>query len=278
LAGASPAAAQEDDAARQSTVQQMMAAGSGRRLDTEARARFGVGQSLYTSGRFAESAREFEAAYELSHRPELLFNIYVANRDDNDLEKAVPALRAYLAAMPSSLPNRINLEARLQAMDATLAERAAQAEASAQQAAEIVAAHERAAAAEAAQRSAERAVRPPAEPRFRLSLPGVVIGGAGIAAAIGGFVAGGLVLGKVSELEASCPGNRCPATARATYDSAQTLVTVADVLLIGGAVLAAGGLVMVLLRVGTPREEEARVAPVASCGPTGCLAGVEGTF
>jgi len=267
---ASQAAAQQDA----TTVQQMQAAGADTQMDTAARARFRVGQTLYESGRFAESAREFEGAYELSHRPELLFNVYVANRDDNNLDKAVPALRAYLAAMPATLPNRINLEARLQAMETTLAERATAAQQSEAQTAEVAAAQERARAAEAAQRETEV---PPA-PGFQLSIPGAIIGGVGVAAAIGGFVVGALALGKVSDLEAMCPNDECPASAQGTYDSAQTLVTVSDILVIGGAVLAAAGLTMVLLGIGAPGESEAGATAMASCGPTGCIAGVAGRF
>lgn len=274
LALSAPAAAQQDAA----TVQQMQAAGTGTQMDTEARARFRVGQSLYESGRFAESAREFEGAYELSHRPELLFNVYVANRDDNNLEKAVPALRAYLAAMPETLPNRINLQARLEAMEATLGERAAAAQASQQQAAEITAAQERAAAAEAAQREAEREAQPPPDRGFQLSIPGVIIGGVGVAALAGGLIVGALALGKVSDLEAMCPDDRCPPEASDTFDSAQTLVTTADILIIGGAVLAAAGLTMVLFGIGAPGESEAGASAMASCGPTGCVAGVSGRF
>lgn len=255
----------------------MQAAGADAQMDTAARARFRVGQTLYESGRFAESAREFEGAYELSHRPELLFNVYVANRDDNNLDKAVPALRAYLAAMPATLPNRINLEARLQAMEATLAERATALQQSDAQAAEVTAARERAAAAEAAQRDAAEPDAPPPT-GFQLSIPGAIIGGVGVAAAIGGFVVGALALGKVSDLEEMCPGDVCPASAQGTYDSAQTLVTASDILVIGGAVLAVAGLTMVLLGIGAPGDSDAGATPMASCGPTGCIAGVAGRF
>ncbi len=279
FAFAAPAAAQQaTTAAQQATVQQMQAAGAGAQMDVEAREHFRVAQPLYESGRFAEAAREFEAAYQLSHRPELLFNVYVANRDANDLDKAVPALRAYLAAMPTTLPGRVNLEARLSAMDATLAERASAAQASAEQAAAVAAAQQRAADAEAAQHQAERVARARPSAGFQVSIPGVVVGGVGVAAALSGFVVGALALGKVSDLESVCPANVCPASARGTYDSAQTLVTASDVLIIGGAVLAVGGLAMVLLGVGAPSDDGAGASAMASCGPTGCLAGVSGRF
>lgn len=49
--------------------------------DEQARAHFRVGQSMYDAGRFAEAAHEFEEAFRLSQRSELLFNAYVAFRD-----------------------------------------------------------------------------------------------------------------------------------------------------------------------------------------------------
>jgi tetratricopeptide (TPR) repeat protein len=261
------------------TTQQMEAAGANAQLDSSARARFRVGQSLYESGRFAEAAREFEGAYELSRRPELLFNVYVANRDDNNLEKAVAALRDFLAQMPAELPNRLNLQARLEAMEATLAERASAAEATAQHVAAAAAAHERAAAAEAARQEAERDAAVQRERSFRLSVPGAVIGGVGVATAAAGFVVGALALGKVSDLEAVCVDNVCPSSARETYDSAQSLVTTADVLIIGGSVLAAAGLSLVLLQIGVSDDEEPATASAsASCGPTGCTAFISGRF
>jgi len=280
--GATPQAAPRDGA----TTQQMEAAGANTQLDSSARARFRVGQSMYESGRFSEAAREFEAAYELSRRPELLFNIYVANRDDNNLDKAVTALRAFLAAMPAELPNRLNLEARLQAMEATLAERTAAAEATAEQAAAAAAAHERAATAEAARQEAERDAAVQRERSFRLSVPGAVIGGVGVATAAAGFVVGALALGKVSDLEAVCVDNVCPPSAQGTYDSAQALVTTADVLIIGGSVLAAAGLSLVLLQIGVSDDDEPAasasasrsVSASASCGPTGCTALISGRF
>ena len=65
-------------------------------LETEARARFQLGQLYYTQARFAEAAAEFEAAYAIHPHPLLLHNIYLARRDLGDVAGATEALRRYL--------------------------------------------------------------------------------------------------------------------------------------------------------------------------------------
>ena len=61
-----------------------------------ARMRYQAGLAKYDAGLFAEAAEEFEAAYQASPRPELLYNIYLARRDAGQTERAIDALRRYL--------------------------------------------------------------------------------------------------------------------------------------------------------------------------------------
>src|SRR5690606_17209085 len=49
--------------------------------DATAKAHFDAGSGHYTAGRFDEAGAEFMKAYELSKRPKLLFNAYLAFRD-----------------------------------------------------------------------------------------------------------------------------------------------------------------------------------------------------
>ena len=49
--------------------------------DEAARRHFRLGQAYYQNGQFPEAAAEFEQAYQLSGRPQLLYNIYLAHRD-----------------------------------------------------------------------------------------------------------------------------------------------------------------------------------------------------
>jgi hypothetical protein len=80
--------------------------------DAEAHALFEAGQLAYTSGRFDDALADFSAAYELSHRADLLYNIGQCHdylRHDRD---ALAAFEGYLAAVPEA-PTRAVVEARV---------------------------------------------------------------------------------------------------------------------------------------------------------------------
>src|SRR5687768_16190217 len=70
--------------------------------DLQARGHFRLGREFYGQGRFAEAAKEFEIAYGLSGRGSLLYNVYLAYRDAQDVPNAARALRGYLAAVPDA--------------------------------------------------------------------------------------------------------------------------------------------------------------------------------
>jgi hypothetical protein len=69
--------------------------------DAEARQRFGHGQDLYALGQYRDALAEFTAAYELSHRPLLLFNMAECERLDGDLDRARADYQRYLTAEPN---------------------------------------------------------------------------------------------------------------------------------------------------------------------------------
>ena len=79
--------------------------------DQQARGHFRLGRELYGQGRFREAAQEFEVAYGMSGRSQLLFNVYLAYRDAQDTQNAARALRGYLSAVPDA-PDREHLTAR----------------------------------------------------------------------------------------------------------------------------------------------------------------------
>ena len=87
-----------------------------------ARSHFRVGQLLYSEGRFADAAAEFEQAYFLSNRTPLLYNAFIAYRDANDLEHAIVVLDEYLRREPN-IEDAVALQRRLNAMRATLESR-----------------------------------------------------------------------------------------------------------------------------------------------------------
>src|SRR5688500_8532502 len=70
--------------------------------DDEARRHFRLAEAHYANASFEEAAREFEEAYRLSQRPQLLYNIYLAYRDAADIDHAADALRRYLELVPDA--------------------------------------------------------------------------------------------------------------------------------------------------------------------------------
>jgi tetratricopeptide (TPR) repeat protein len=239
--------------------------------DEQARAHFRVGRQRYEEGRFAEAARDFQEAYNLSRRAALLYNVYVAWRDAGDKPMAAEALRQYLAGMPPELPERASLEARLRSLDEEIAQNESlQAQANEARARadeerrQREAAEARAREEEARRRQAERG-----DPTF-----GWILTASGGALLVGSAITGILALGRVGELEDNCPGDRC----RAGFDlegerrSARNMVRITDILWISGAAIAATGLVLVMLSGGDDEEEAAAPAAGAMCGPDGCSA------
>lgn len=242
--------------------------------DNRARAHFKVGTSLYESGRFKEAAAEWESAYALSKRDALLYNIYVANRDASDLPKAIDALRRYLATDAVDPTQRLNLEARLRAMqgsvDAANEAKAADSTPPPSAAEPTTPAQPAPAAAPGNESSSSSSVLPVAL---------VITGGA--------LVAGGLVMGlvtnaKVSKIEDSCPKDLCPPSFELEDErsGARTFAGVTDLLLVSGALVTTVGVVLWLMN-GEPSTEQAPSAsmtPALACATTGCAASFTGSF
>lgn len=258
----------------QSTMRQMQASANAQ-MDAQARARFRVGQSLYETGRFQEAATEFAAAYQLSQRPQLLFNLYVAYRDASDIPHATEALRNYLAAMPADIDDRLNLEARLRSMEAVVAQQQQDQQArqdAANQPQPVATPAQTAAIAEPMNESREL----PA-PETHRSPVGLIVAGVGGALLVTGAITGVLAMGKVRDLESVCVNGLCPQSAVETRDSARTLVTITDVMLIGGGVLTVGGFAYWLFG---PKQTETAPSASASafCNGSSCMVSVQGQF
>lgn len=88
---------------------------------------------------------------------------------------------------------------------------------------------------------------------------GFVVAGIGVAAAIGGVITGVMANGSYSDLEAACPQRVCASqTDLDRASSVNTLAGLTNALLIGGGVLTAAGVVMIV--VGKPRAETVQVS------------------
>jgi hypothetical protein len=87
----------------------------------------------------------------------------------------------------------------------------------------------------------------------------------GGAALVGGVVTGVLAKSKSNSATGQCTGTVCPTAAESNFDSASSLAHVTNILWIGGGVLAATGLTLVL--VGSHRAEDAPAAARVELAP-----------
>jgi tetratricopeptide (TPR) repeat protein len=81
-----------------------------------AKAHYKTGELYYERGRFPDAAREFEEAYRLSKKPELLFNMGKSYDGVGDYAKALVAYRRWMAEVPNG-SDRGQVESRVRAME-----------------------------------------------------------------------------------------------------------------------------------------------------------------
>jgi hypothetical protein len=96
---------------------------------------------------------------------------------------------------------------------------------------------------------------------------GFVTLGVGGAALIGGVVTGLMAKGKEDDATSQCDGKVCPTAAEKDFDSASSLAGVSTVLYIGGGVLAAAGLGLVVFGGGSNEAPAAAQAPRLELSP-----------
>jgi tetratricopeptide (TPR) repeat protein len=80
--------------------------------DQQARDLFQRGRDAFNDGRFEDALHDFRRSYQLSGRPELLFNIGSASDRLRHNQEALDAFEGYLEARPEA-PNRREVERRI---------------------------------------------------------------------------------------------------------------------------------------------------------------------
>jgi len=270
---ASPAFAQQEGG---QTAEQAMQGGgmtNDRELDdARAREHFQIATRYYDEGRFIEAARQFEEAFELSGRPELQYNAYIAYREAHQNRRAAAALEGYLDNVPNA-PDRVNLEARLEELRRVIAQEEAQAEQ----------------LTEAERRAQEEAQRAEQEARARREAEAApeawpwVILGVGGATAIAGAIVSGIALSEATALRGECDTTVDPPLCRPDVgledrrSEIQTQALVGDVLLFGGITVAAVGLILSLV-FGLGGDTDDAPQAGAFCTQDGCHAVIGGTL
>ncbi len=92
--------------------------------EAEAKALFQAGAAALSDGRYQAALEHFSRSYELSERPELLYNIGVAHDRLRHDREALDAFEGYLAARPDA-PYRSDVEARITVLRRALEDSAA---------------------------------------------------------------------------------------------------------------------------------------------------------
>jgi hypothetical protein len=109
-----------------------------------------------------------------------------------------------------------------------------------------------------------------------LQIAGFVTAGVGVLALGGGVVTGLMAKGKESDATGACNADKvCPTAAESSFDDAASLARMTNILLIGGGVLGAAGLGMIVFgRPSSEAPQAARVTlvPVLSSGAGGVFA------
>jgi hypothetical protein len=113
-----------------------------------------------------------------------------------------------------------------------------------------------------------------------LRLVGFIAAGVGGAALVGGIVTGLMANSKDKKATEACDANKvCPTSAGADFDSAKSLATVTNVLFIGGGVLAAAGVGLIIVGGKSSGENpkpasapRLRLTPVAGADGAGLFA------
>lgn len=204
--------------------------------DERARSHFLAATSYLEQHRYAEAAAQFEEAFRLSGRIELLVNLSTCYERMNDMARAAESLEAYLGRAPADDPRRRTFEGRLAALQAAAARQAP----------------------EAARASAEESVVPreepaaievdtppePASPWLRVAFASSA--GAGVALGVVAIATGIAANGKYAEVERACGGDlTCPIEiedeARAARRLARTSLGTA---VVGAGALAAGAILL----------------------------------
>lgn len=233
--------------------------------EAEARTLYERGKVAYAEGRYEDAIRLFEEAFDLSHKPLLLYNLSLAYERVGDYRRALERLRGYSAAAPPQereiVRKRIeNLRRRIQAQERP------------EQAPSLTQPQPEAPSAPAPE--AERA--PQKQPSITEAsppshLPAYLTLGAGGLLLGGAAVLGGLALAAQGEVDGLCAGYQgellCRTEAREPMTRRQNLAIAADVSLGVGIAAVGVGLFLWLFNPGADDPPASAAQPSVSWSP-----------
>jgi tetratricopeptide (TPR) repeat protein len=78
-----------------------------------AKAHFAAGSAYYDQANYGDAVREFNEAYRLSHRSDLLYNISLCYERLSQYDNAIKALNQYLGERPDA-PDKVKIQSRIE--------------------------------------------------------------------------------------------------------------------------------------------------------------------
>ncbi|MEM9071573.1 MAG: tetratricopeptide repeat protein [Myxococcota bacterium] len=186
--------------------------------DREARSLYEAGTVAFSDGRFEDALSRWQEAYELSERPELLYNIATAYDRLGRDEEAVRDYARFLEARPDT--DKTNYVRRR---------------------IEVLSASENDDAENDARDETNDEVELAPESPSRVG-PGIVLAVAG-AAAVTAIITGVVANSRYGDLEDQCPNGVCPPDAASDRDQLRRLTRTTDVLLGTALATGVGGLI-----------------------------------
>ena len=221
--------------------------------DTRARELYKAGLTHYDLADYDRAVDEFKQAYELSHRPELLFNLAQTYRAKKDYDLALHFYRTFLELDPNAR-NRADVETTIAEVEATRAEarRAAEPPKPVVEPPTPVVEPPKLVV-----EPPKPVVRPPAPRPFLSTVRGratLAIGIVGGVAFVGAAGAGGLAVARRGAYDTSCRAGDCN---DGLYTEGRSAAIATDVLIAVGVAAAITTVVLVLTRPRAVRPTQA---------------------
>ena len=205
-----------------------------------ARAHFMAGSAYYEQANYGDAVKEFNEAYRLSQRPDLLYNIALAYERLGKLDEAIDALGRYLKDKPDAQDRGI-IQTRIENLE-----------------------KRRDAARDAVE--AQPAPPPlvtaaPVAPKKPRHVASYVVGGIGVAALLASIGTGATALSIQSDVDSKCQHMICPSSERNQVAEGKALALSTDIMIGIGAAAVLVGVVLFVV-------ESRRPARTSWLGPT----------
>ena len=218
-----------------------------------AKAHFAAGSAYYDQANYADAVKEFNEAYRLSKRIDLLYNIAVCYERLAQYDSAIQALQKYLTDKPDA-PDRVTIQSRIGNLEKRRDENG----------------------------QPPPAMPPPTPPPFaprtgpnggvpgavdrpaHWYVPGVAVGAGGVAILLASLGTGLGAHAIHDDLVKTCLGNVCEDSQRSKVDEGKALALASDVLLGVGAAATVAGAILLIVQSRHPATHRALVTPSAN--------------